>query len=260
MKDLENCWFPLGEALYDYYHGRLAACITVRSNVEEDRQIPVGAFFREKNKFPYLEKKALKHCKGKVLDVGAGAGTHALYLQNKGLEVDALDISTKAVSVMQSRGVKNAYAADIFSFKTTAQYDTILLMMNGIGIAGTLDGLRKLLAHFEHQVALVEVEFVTPREPHAGGVLEQVHFVARALVYCARDAGHPTHVFHHGVFQAHDLVVSIVDPQLAFERREIPRIDHIGRLVFSFGFEIDDGRGAAFARFGAADGEGEHQE
>lgn len=149
VKNLETCWYPLGEALYDYYHGQLAACITVRSNVEEDRQIPVGAFFREKNKFPYLEKKALKHCQGKVLDVGAGAGTHALYLQSKGLDVDALDISTKAVKVMQARGLKNAFAADIFSFQSPSKYDTILLMMNGIGLAGTLDGLRKLLAHFK---------------------------------------------------------------------------------------------------------------
>jgi 2-polyprenyl-3-methyl-5-hydroxy-6-metoxy-1,4-benzoquinol methylase len=129
-QNLENCWSPLGDAIYDYYHGEMAAHITIKSTIEEDREIPVGTFFREKNRFPYLEKKALKLCKGKVLDVGAGAGPHTLFLQNKGLDVDAMDISSKAVSVMQSRGLKNAFAADIFKLQTEERYDTILLMIN----------------------------------------------------------------------------------------------------------------------------------
>ncbi|MGZ5244138.1 MAG: methyltransferase domain-containing protein [Bacteroidia bacterium] len=149
VKDLESCWNPLGDALYDYYNGNLAAHITVKSSVEEDREIPVGTFFREKNHFPYLEQKAMKNCKGRVLDAGAGAGSHALFLQKKGFEVDAMDISTKAVQVMQARGLKNAFAADIYTFQSEKKYDTILLMMNGIGLAGTLDGLRMLLAHFK---------------------------------------------------------------------------------------------------------------
>ncbi|RYD78648.1 MAG: class I SAM-dependent methyltransferase [Sphingobacteriales bacterium] len=148
-KNLEDCWFPLGEFLYDYYHGELAAQITIKSNIEEDRFIPAGTFFREKNRFPRLEKMALKNCKGCVLDVGAGAGSHALFLQNKGLEVDALDISSKAVKVMQARGIKNAFADDIFDFKPAEKYDTVLMMMNGIGLAGDLDGLEKLLHHLK---------------------------------------------------------------------------------------------------------------
>ncbi len=152
IKNLESCWYPLGEAIYDYYNGNLSACITVKSTVEEDRQVPVGAFFREKNKFPYLEKKALKLCKGYVLDAGAGAGSHALFLQNNGFAVTAMDISTKAVKVMQQRGLKNTVAADIYSYAPAEKFDTILLMMNGIGLAGTLDGLRKLLAHFRNML------------------------------------------------------------------------------------------------------------
>lgn len=134
-------WQPLGEALVDYHIGQRAAFITVRSSVEPDREVPVDAFYKEALRFPTLERKALKLCKGKVLDIGAGGGAHSLWLQKKGHDVTGLDISPDAVEVMKLRGLKKAVASDFFDFETTEKFDTLLLMMNGIGVCKNPDGL-----------------------------------------------------------------------------------------------------------------------
>ena len=87
---------------------------------------------------PILEKKALQLAKGKVLDVGCGAGSHSLYLQNeKNLEVIAIDISENAIQACKLRGVKNTKVQNILDLENE-KFDTILLLMNGTGIFRTL--------------------------------------------------------------------------------------------------------------------------
>ncbi len=95
---------------------------------------------------PAIEKEALEACTGRVLDVGACAGSHSLYLQQeRGLEVKAIDISPGCCEVMKKRGVKNVECVDFYKVDYDEKYDTILLLMNGIGISGTLVGLEHLL-------------------------------------------------------------------------------------------------------------------
>jgi SAM-dependent methyltransferase len=94
---------------------------------------------------PELEKAALDEAEGKVLDVGAGTGVHAIELLDRGCEVSTIDISEGAVEYMKSIGL-NARKMDFFDVKDE-QYDTILMMMNGIGIAGSLANLEKTLSH-----------------------------------------------------------------------------------------------------------------
>jgi SAM-dependent methyltransferase len=137
---------PLGLALEAFLSGRTDAKITVHSDFTEDEFIPVNYLFREEQELPELERLALKECRGTILDIGAGAGSHALLLQEKGLDVTAVDISAKAVEVMQQRGVAKARCIDIFELKNE-KYDTLLMLMNGIGLVGTLDGLDTFLAH-----------------------------------------------------------------------------------------------------------------
>jgi SAM-dependent methyltransferase len=97
---------------------------------------------------PKLERLALKKCSGKILDVGAGAGCHSLYLQNNKFDVTALETSTLCCDVMSKQKIRKVINSDILSFNNE-KYDTILLMMNGIGIAGTLSGLNTLLGHLK---------------------------------------------------------------------------------------------------------------
>ncbi|MFD1164443.1 class I SAM-dependent methyltransferase [Sphingobacterium daejeonense] len=136
-----------GEALYDFQElGELKEPLLLHSSYGDIEEMPVEVFFREEDDIPELEYIALSLCDGKVLDVGAGAGVHALYLQAKGFDVDAMEISETACKIMEKRGVKNVIHADFFKFKEK-KYDTLLFLMNGIGISGTIEGFRKLLIH-----------------------------------------------------------------------------------------------------------------
>jgi SAM-dependent methyltransferase len=95
---------------------------------------------------PELEWVALHQCRGRILDIGAGAGSHALALQEMKLDITALEISPLSAAVMQARGVKNVINEDFFHLDTETRYHTLLLLMNGIGLSGTLSGLRVFLA------------------------------------------------------------------------------------------------------------------
>lgn len=134
----------IGLALLDYLAKKGKENIQITSNVTEEDIIPIEYLFRTEEELPKIEGEALQLCKGKVLDVGAGSGTHSLILQEKGVDVTAIDISEGAVEVMKQRGVKSAKCINFFDLKEE-RYETLLLMMNGIGIAGSLKGLEDLL-------------------------------------------------------------------------------------------------------------------
>ncbi len=139
---------PFGQAIYDYHSKGEAAILIVNSNYTENEQIPVSYLFRTEKEMPKLERKALKLCSGKVLDVGAAAGCHSIFLQKKGFNITALEKSELAVEVLQKRGIQKVICADIYSF-LDKKYDTILLLMNGTGIGETIDGLKRLLLHLK---------------------------------------------------------------------------------------------------------------
>ena len=107
-------------------------------------EMPISVYFRNEKQLPILEKKALELCQGKTLDIGAGAGSHALILQNRNQEVAGLEISPTACEVMKNRGLKNVICQDIFKLNNE-KFDTLLLLMNGIGLCGDLIGFRKFL-------------------------------------------------------------------------------------------------------------------
>lgn len=140
-------WSPLGQALLDFYHGKEDAVFRVMSSVEEDQIVPVRAFFRDPDKLSKFDKIAIASCQGKVLDIGAGAGTHSLLLQEKGLDVTGMDISEEAAEVMRERGLKKVIAGDIFNYDFKEKFDTLLMLMNGIGLAGDINGLENFLQH-----------------------------------------------------------------------------------------------------------------
>lgn len=137
-------WKPHGLALLDYCNGATSASILVQADNGEEERVPIHVFFRDPSEFSALEGAALDLCRGRVLDVGAGAGCHSLVLQDRKLSVCAIDVAPEAVEVMRKRGVIDARCADIFSFEAEP-FDTLLLMMNGVGLVGNLFGLRRFL-------------------------------------------------------------------------------------------------------------------
>lgn len=133
MKDL------MGQAILDYYHDNSADNLLTETSISEIDDLPVEYLFRDFKNMNLIEQKALELSKGKTLDIGAGAGSHSLYLQNeKDLDVLALDFSPKSIEVCQLRGLKNTLCSDMLQFSGET-YDTILLLMNGTGIFQTLN-------------------------------------------------------------------------------------------------------------------------
>lgn len=136
-----------GEALQEYHiNNELKSPLLLHSTYGDIEEMPIEVFFRDEEDFPELEFIALSLCDGKVLDVGAGVGAHALYLQQKDFDVTALEISSTACNIMQTRGVQKIVQDNFFNIKEE-KYDTLLFLMNGIGLAESLDGFRNLLKH-----------------------------------------------------------------------------------------------------------------
>ena len=141
MKDL------FGKALLDYQNGQFTEDIVTSTSISDEDVLPISYLFRDFKDMPKLEKKALKLAKGTVLDVGCGAGSHSLYLQEKGFQVKAIDISKGAIEVCKLRGVKYAEVKPLL--KETETFNTILLMMNGTGIFQKVSKLSKHLTHLK---------------------------------------------------------------------------------------------------------------
>jgi len=148
----------LGQALYNFFTKAASAKLWIHNKYGRKEEMPVHIYFREPEEMPDLELIALQNCKGKVLDIGAGAGSHTLALQEKDFDVTALEISPKAAEVMRLRGVTSVVQQDIFTFDTGG-FDTLLLLMNGIGLTGSISRLKEFLQHakklLNHQGQLI---------------------------------------------------------------------------------------------------------
>ena len=132
MKDL------FGKAILDYQTGNAPENLITETSISEEDEMEVAYLFRNYKNMPAMEQKALQLAKGRVLDVGCGAGSHSLYLQNvRELNVTAIDISANAIEACKLRGIKNAFTQDVMQLEGQ-KFDTILLLMNGAGMCGKL--------------------------------------------------------------------------------------------------------------------------
>ena len=136
-----------GKALLDYHNGNYTEDIITSTNISEDDELPIPYLFRAFKNMPKIEQKALQLAKGSVLDIGCGAGSHSLYLQEKGFEVKGIDISKGAIEVAKKRGHKNVVLKDVLD--ETETYDTILVLMNGTGIFQELSQVATYLKHLK---------------------------------------------------------------------------------------------------------------
>ncbi len=139
---------PLGLAVQDYYSLKIDLPLTVHTAGFDPDAMQPSYFFRTPDEMPFLEKEALRRVRGKVLDIGACAGAHSLVVQENGTEIVALESSALCCEVMRRRGIKEVVCTDIFQWKGM-QFDTLLLLMNGLGIAGSLPRLSDLLRHLK---------------------------------------------------------------------------------------------------------------
>ena len=164
----------MGRAIAEYWKTNKADRLRVFSPMFEEDEIPLTTLFRSYEDMPEIERKALDIAEGRILDVGAGAGCHSLALQERGLDVTAIDISPLSVKTMKERGLKKVLEQDFFTLEGQAmeqrepssllewpsrdrvrrsQYDTILMLMNGIGIVGTLERMPKFFKQLDKILA-----------------------------------------------------------------------------------------------------------
>ncbi len=142
---------PMGRAIAEYQTTGRAERLRVFSPMFDEDEIPVATLFRDVDLMPAIEREALRLTRGATLDVGAGAGCHSLPLQARGIDVTAIDISPLAVETMRQRGVRRATEQDFYD--TRGKYDTILMLMNGIGIVGTLAEMPRFFSQLDRILA-----------------------------------------------------------------------------------------------------------
>ena len=144
-----------GKAIIDFYENNYTEDIIVHSSIAEDDEIPVPYLFRDFQEMPQLEQTALNLATGSTLDVGCGAGSHALYLKEKGLAVTAIDTSQGATEICKKRGISRVFNTNLLDFtaQNADKFDTILLLMNGSGI---FESIKKLPLYLEHLKTLLQ--------------------------------------------------------------------------------------------------------
>lgn len=188
-----------GKAILDFQTNSSPQNIITETNISEADEMDVAYLFRNYIEMPKIEQKALQLCKGKILDIGCGAGSHSLYLQEKGFDVTAVDISENAIKACELRGIKKAKVEDVLDIQIVSdshqnKFDTILLLMNGTGIFGNLletpKYLQKLksLLHADGQILIDSSDiiymydenddgsFVVPANGYYGELTFTIHY------------------------------------------------------------------------------------
>ena len=167
---------PMGAAIADFYKNGIAGRLRVLSSMFDEDEIPVAHLFREEDEMGELELKALGLSKGRILDVGAGAGCHALALQDKGMSVTAIDVSPLSVEVMAKSGVDDARLVNLYDDALCEKFDTILMLMNGSGIIGKIANMPQFFARIDSllaeggQVLMDSSDLIYLFEDEEGGV------------------------------------------------------------------------------------------
>lgn len=144
-----SAWKPLARAFVAFWKGAREAELTVHTDEGETEVMPVALFFRGSGELRDEDRAALALARGRVLDGGAGVGSIALILQEQRFRVTALEPIPEAVGIMQARGVADARRGRLEDLPDSEAFDTILLLMNGTSLAGTLPGLPRLLRVLE---------------------------------------------------------------------------------------------------------------
>ncbi len=137
-------WAPLAAAMQAYLKGNRDARLRVRTDLGTTEEWPAALFFRTQDQFSDIEREALDLCGARVIDVGAGAGPHALELRRRGHDVLAVESIPEIAGILAERGLERVTVSDLEELPARSA-DTVLMLMNGLGLAGTLEGLEPLL-------------------------------------------------------------------------------------------------------------------
>jgi len=142
-----------GQAFLDFYEGKKYPSQIERDDGYVDEHV-IGQYFEDYDKFPEAEKRALRHAKGRVLDIGVGAGRHSLYIQEKALDVIGIDISDKALEVCRQRGVKRLRKMSACDLRFgRGSFDTAIAFCNNFGLCGSMKGVQGMMTRLHRIIS-----------------------------------------------------------------------------------------------------------
>ena len=142
-----------GMAYMAHYRGEPSTHVTERDD-GHTREVDASYYFRSFEEWPEYEQQAIQESKGRVLDVGLGAGRHALWLQERGHEVVGIDVSQLALEVSRLRGVMDCRFMDVREMTfPDASFDTVLMLGANLGVMGDVDEIRRTLRELHRVTA-----------------------------------------------------------------------------------------------------------
>jgi len=177
QKDWQDAF---GHEIHDYFNGQGGYEIVER----EDGFFSVSSgpklYFMEYEEWEESEKKAMKYVRGRVLDVGCGAGRHSLYLQARGFDVVGIDNSPLAIKVCKARGVRDARVLPITQLsRQVGVFDTILMLGNNFALMGNSKRARWLLRRFHKMTSGAGTIVAQTRDPYQTKLSEHLAYHAK---------------------------------------------------------------------------------
>ena len=140
------------KAVSDFFNNQFTGNLLIHNTYGVPDEMPLEVYFRGEEDLSDLESFALDLCHGVVLDVGAGLGALSVIQQERNIPVEALEVSSVFCNLMKERGVERIINENFLTREPAAQYDTLLMMMNGFGLCGSIAQLPQLFAAIDRHL------------------------------------------------------------------------------------------------------------
>jgi hypothetical protein len=177
---LEDWQDAFGHEIHDYFNGKGGYEIIERDDGFFSVSSGPKFYFTEYEEWDASEKEAIRHVRGRVLDVGCGAGRHSLHLQAQGFDVVGIDISPLAIQVCRARGLRDARVLPITQLsRRVGIFDTILMLGNNFALMGNGKRAKWLLRRFHKMTSGAGTVIAQTRDPTQTDVPEHLAYHAR---------------------------------------------------------------------------------
>jgi len=139
-----------------------------------------GLYFLEYEDWDPIDRKSMEYVKGRVLDIGCGAGRHSLYLQKMGLSVLGIDSSPLAIEVCKLRGLKQARVMPIeeLNFKPNS-FDTVIMLGSNFGLFGSFEKAKRILKKLHKMTSENGLIIASTRDTYKTDIADHLEYHKR---------------------------------------------------------------------------------